>query len=344
MTTMSGPRPTLDDVAAAVGVSKATVSKVVNGRPRISPGTRQRVMAAVEELGYVRTATARVSASVPSMSVVFRTFSDIYTTRVLEGVIMAGHQHGVEVVADALDLAEGDHQVMSPSWLRAQAARQRTGLILVTIELTAAQRKLIAQLGLAVVHIDPINPLVDETISVGSTNYTGGTQAVQHLVNLGHRRIAYAGGPTESVPARERLQAYLATITAVGVDPAPELQLMEDHKYESGLLMGERLLALDDPPTAIFAGSDSIALGVLEAARRHGVRVPVDLSIVGFDDTYAATSATPALTTVRQPLVEMGRVAMRTVLQLDRGEAMDSPHVQLSTQLVVRASTAPPAH
>jgi len=298
-------------------------------------------MAAVEELGYVPNPNRRATSAVPSVSAVFRTFSDIYTTRVLEGVILSGHQYGVDVVPDAIDLIEGGTAVMSPAWLREQAARQRAGLILVTIKLTDEQRELLKELGLPVVYIDPVNPLVDETTSVGSTNFIGGTQAVQHLVDLGHRRIAFAGGPSDSVPARERMQGYLATLSLAGIEPDPDLQMMEEHTYAEGLQMGERLLTQPNPPTAIFAGCDAIALGVLEAARRHGVRVPEDLSIVGFDDTYAATSATPALTTVRQPLVEMGRVAMRTLLQQVRGEVTDSPHIQLSTRLVVRSSTAP---
>jgi LacI family transcriptional regulator len=200
---------------------------------------------------------------------------------------------------------------------------------------------LLAALGLPVVHVDPANPLDDATVSVGSTNFSGGVQATRHLLELGHRRIAFAGGAPTFQPSAERLQGYLSALRAAGVAADETLVRARAHTFEAGVAMADDLLALPDPPTAVFAASDSIALGVLASAQRHGLRVPDDLSVVGFDDTSAAVSSAPALTTVRQPVVEMGRVALRTVLQLARGEAVDAHHVQLSTTLVVRESTAP---
>jgi len=241
-----------------------------------------------------------------------------------------------------LDVPASGTVPLSPAWIRRQAARDRTGVIIVTSEPTAEQRHLLRALGLATVHIDPVNPLDDSTVSVASTNFSGGVQATRHLLDLGHRRIAFAGGAQTFLPSSERLQGYLSMMRAGGGVVDDDLVRSQAHTFEAGLEMADHFLDQRHPPTAVFAASDSIALGLLASAQRHGLRVPQDLSVVGFDDSSAATSSAPALTTVRQPIVEMGRVALRTLLQLARGESVDSHHVQLSTTLVVRESTAPP--
>ncbi|WP_199422879.1 LacI family DNA-binding transcriptional regulator [Actinotalea solisilvae] len=346
---MASPAParaTLEQVAAAAGVATSTASKVLNGRPHVSPETRRRVEAAIERLGYAPSTGPRGGVPVRSVTVVFRTLGDPYAARVLEGVLAAARDHGVEVLVDVLDLpgtrgAEGATP-LSPAWVRRQAA-QRVGLVLVTTEPTAEQQALLRAHGVATVHVDPANPLDDSTVSVGSANFSGGVQATRHLLELGHRRIAFAGGAPTFPPSAERLQGYLSTLRAGGVDVDEALVRSQAHTFQAGVAMADRLLDLPRPPTAVFAASDSIALGVLASAQRHGLRVPQDLSVVGFDDSPAAVSSVPPLTTVRQPVAEMGRVALRTLLQLARGEAVDSHHVELATTLVVRDSTAAPA-
>jgi LacI family transcriptional regulator len=336
-------RTTLAQVAAEAGVSKATASKVLNDRPNIAPETRRRVQDAIARLGYApSTGPRRTEATLP-LCVVFRTLTDVYGFRVLEGVISAARDHGVEVLVDAQDVEAGGDRPLSPEWIRAQARARRTGIILVTMEITAEQHALLRAHGVHVVHIDPVNPLDDGAPSVASTNFTGGMQATQHLLDLGHRRIAFAGGNAQSMPVRERLQGYLAALTHGGGDVDDALVLQGGFGHQAGVEMATKFLTLDEPPTAIFAVTDAAALGTLEAARREGLRVPEELSVVGFDDTYAAITSAPALTTVRQPIVEMGRVAVRTLLDLASGRRSDFHHMQLSTQLVVRESTAPPA-
>lgn len=344
MPSVGDQRPRLEQVAAEAGVSTATASKVLNGRPHVSPQTRRRVEEAIERLGYAPSTGQRAGTASRSVVVVFRTLADAYALRILEGVLAAARGEEVEVVVDVLDGpggAVGEAAPLTPSWIRRQAARRRTGVVVVTTESTPEQQRLLAAPGLPVVHVDPANPLDDATVSVGSTNFSGGVQATRHLLELGHRRIAFAGGAPTFQPSAERLQGYLSALRAAGVAADETLVRARAHTFEAGVEMADDLLALPDPPTAVFAASDSIALGVLASAQRHGLRVPDDLSVVGFDDTSAAVSSAPALTTVRQPVVEMGRVALRTVLQLARGEAVDAHHVQLSTTLVVRESTAP---
>jgi len=333
-------RPTLEQVARAAGVSKATASKVLNRRPNISSQTRLRVEQAIDELGYVPTTGPRERDRLQKVNVVFNTLVNLYSMHVLEGIVAAAHAQGVEVLVDMTDPGQEDGP-LSPVWIRRLSAHGRTGVIVVTAELTAEQRDLMRALGLSVVLIDPLNPLDDEVVSVGATNFTGGRQATQHLLDLGHRRIAFAGGPTGSIASHERLQGYLSAMASAGATVDPELVLAQEFSVPAGLEMAGVFLSGPRPPTAIFAGCDASALGVIEAARQRGLRVPQDLSVVGFDDTYMAVSSAPPLTTVQQPISDMGRVALRTLLQQARGERADSHHVQLSTQLVVRGSTAP---
>jgi LacI family transcriptional regulator len=175
---------------------------------------------------------------------------------------------------------------------------------------------------------------------VGSTNFAGGMAATQHLLSLGHRRIAYLGGPPSSGCNQARLNGFRGAMEAAGVSVPKDYVWLREFLYEDGLAGGADLLDLPEPPTAIFAGSDETALGVMEAARARGLRVPEDLSVIGFDDTQVARLASPQLTTIRQPLREMGAVALRTALQLAAGEKVDSHHVELATRLIVRDSTA----
>jgi LacI family transcriptional regulator len=342
--TAPASRPTLEQVARAAGVSKATASKVLNRRPNISTQTRRRVQQAIDELGYVPTTGPRERDRLQKVNVVFNTLVNLYSMHVLEGIVAAAHAQRVEVLVDMMDPELGEDGPLSAAWIRRLAAHGRTGVIAVTSELTAGQRDLMRALGLSVVLIDPVDPLDDEVVSVGATNFTGGMQATQHLLDLGHRRIAFAGGPPGSVASHERLQGYRSAMSSAGVAIDPALILEREFNVAAGVEMAAQFLAGPQPPTAIFAGCDASAVGVFEAARRRGLRVPQDLSVVGFDDTYMAVSSAPPLTTVRQPISDMGRVALRSLLQQARGERADSHHVQLATQLVVRGSTAAPVH
>lgn len=335
-------RPTLDRVATLAGVSKATASKALNGRPGVSVETRRRVESAIHELGYVPSTGAREGAPLNQVTVVFDTLINVYSMEVLDGVIRAGRDHGVDVVVETLAAgATGPGPApLSRAWVRQLAASGRNGVVVVTSEVTPRQRSDMAAAGVSLVAIDPQNAFDDGVVSVGATNFTGGTQAARHLLDLGHTRIAFAGGPPASPASTERLHGYRSQLAAAGLEPEQALVRLGGFSYEAGIEMGTELLALPEPPTAVFAGCDASALGIIEAARRSGRRVPDDLSVVGFDDTYAAVSAAPPLTTVRQPVVDMGRVAVRTLIQLVRNERPDSHHIQLATRLVVRESTA----
>ncbi len=178
--------------------------------------------------------------------------------------------------------------------------------------------------------------------SVSAANTSGADQAMRHLLQLGHRRIAQITGPAGWVATEGRRRGYRAALAAAGILPDPALEVEAIPEFEPGRKAAERLLDLADPPTAILAFNDNIAIGAIQAARARGVRVPEDLSVVGFDDVEYATIVTPALTTVRQPLAEMGRTAVSLLGRLLEDQRYETLHVELATRLVVRDSTAPP--
>ena len=215
-------------------------------------------------------------------------------------------------------------------------------MIVVTGALTGAHVDALARAGLPLVVIDSMNSPGAEVTSVGSTNFAGGMTVTEHLLGLGHRRIAYIGGPLTSGCNQARFHGYRAALESAGLTADTALVANDDFSYEVGLRAGGKLLDRPDRPTAIVGGSDTVALGVMEAARRLDLRIPDELSVTGFDDTELATMASPPLTVIRQPLREMGRVALSSILRMATGAALDSHHVELATELVVRSTTGRP--
>ncbi len=336
-------RATLALVAQRAGVSKATASKALNGRDGVSAETRERVLNVMKELRYVPI-TGRAIGGVPAMvTVLFDAHDSLYAAHVMSGVVAAGLEFDVDVVVTN-PTSRHHFEPLTVDWFRRIADKGHIGVIVVTTEMTPETARVASDAGLAVVAVDPVNPrdVDDELISVSATNWRGGLQATQHLIDLGHRRIGFAGGRPESQPGRERFQGHLAALQGADIEFEPDLIRRAGFRYSAGRSMGEELLGLSPPPTAIAAGCDASALGFMAAARQRNLRLPDDLSIVGFDDTYAAESASPLLTTIRQPLREMGRVAIRTVLSMARGDVPETNHFELATTLVVRDSTAPP--
>ena len=177
---------------------------------------------------------------------------------------------------------------------------------------------------------------------MGATNWAGGLAATDHLLGLGHRRIGAIAGPGDYLCSRARIDGYRSALERAGARFDPALVRHGDFQHEGGFMLGGELLSLRERPTAIFAGSDQQAFGVYEAARQRGLRIPQDLSVVGFDDLPVARWVSPPLTTVRQPLAEMGRAAAQMLGEIIEGLPMRSSRVELSTELIVRESTAAP--
>jgi LacI family transcriptional regulator len=338
-------RATLATVAASAGVSIATVSKVVNGRTDVGPATRARIETLLQQHDYVGRrgdGAARVAGR-PSVELVFEDKLNAYGVEIIQGIL----DTAVEIrAAVSISLRLHGQRTTGPdrpgAWARELTAAGRQAVIAVVNELTAADLSALSRAQLPLVVIDPLNLPQVRVTSIGSTNFAGGLAATQHLLALGHRRIAYVGGPPSAACNQARMHGYRAAMEAEGA-PVLDGYIRNGHfHYQDGLEGAAALLDLPEAPSAVFAGSDETAAGVIEAARARGLRIPEDLSVVGFDDTQIARFASPPLTTVRQPLREMGAVALRTALRLAVGEKLDSHHVELATELIVRSSTAPP--
>jgi LacI family transcriptional regulator len=332
---------TLATVASSAGVSIATVSKVLNGRSDVSPATRARVQEVLQKHGYVGRRPEPVERD--TVELFYQGVVNNYSLEVIQGVVDASQEAGVEVVLNAHPRHQTGSAGRATRWIRDLIAGNRRAAIGITSELSDADLAALSRARLPLVVIDPANIPHPDVTSVGSTNFAGGMAATQHLLSLGHRRIAYVGGPPTSGCNQARMSGFRGAMEAAGASVPKDYVWLQDFLYEDGIAGGAALLDLPNRPSAIFAGSDEVALGVMEAARARGLRIPEDLSVVGYDDTQVARLASPPLTTVKQPLREMGAVALRTALRMAAGEKVDSHHVELATTLIIRGSAAAPS-
>ncbi|MCO1594399.1 LacI family DNA-binding transcriptional regulator [Micromonospora sp. RHAY321] len=333
-----GRRVTISAIAREAGVSVPTVSRVLNGRSDVAPGTRERVEELLRHHGY-RRRTSRTVQPAGLVDLVFNDLDSPWAVEIIRGVEDVGHAAGVGTVVSAIHR----QSTAARQWLQNLRARATDGVIFVTSHVSPPLYAQLRRLNVPVVVVDPAGVPAIDVPTIGATNWAGGLAATEHLLSLGHRRIGFVAGPTHLLCSRARLDGYRAGLEAAGLPLEEHLLRPGDFYHASGFAAGSSLLDLDEPPTAIFAASDQMAFGVYEAIRQRGLLVPGDVSVVGFDDLPEARWASPPLTTVRQPLVEMGRLAARTVLRLAQGEAIDSPRVELATELVVRDSTAAPS-
>jgi LacI family transcriptional regulator len=327
------------DIAALAGVSVATVSRVLNGRPDVSSATRDVVLQHIRERGYVTSRSARALAggrtgliglTVPYMV-------DNYFAQILTGATEAAYERDARLVVCPTRF-EHDREV---SLLTRLMHGTTDGALLILPSETPAELTALQRQGYPFVVVDPATPLDDAIPVVAAANWTGGKTATAHLIALGHRRIGVITGRRNEIASRDRLAGYHSALLAVELAADPALLVESDFSIDGGWRAARRLLARHQPPTAIFAFNDNMAVGALRAARELGLDVPGRLSVVGFDDVENASLVTPALTTVRQPLQEMGRVATGILYRLIDDQPLDVTRIELSTRLVVRASTAP---
>lgn len=328
---------TLAELAELAGVSLATASKVLNGRGDVAPATRARVEGLLAEHGYRRRGRSRPAS--PLVELVFHELQSAWSIEIISGVEDVVAAHGMSVALTQ----SGSRHAPADEWLDAVIQRAPAGVILVFSELPAGMRAALETRGIPFVIIDPAGDPPAGVPSVASANWNGGLVATRHLIALGHRRIAAITGPDDMMCSHARLDGYRSAMTAAGLPIREEWVRFGDFHPEGGSRHAAELLDLADPPTAVFAGSDLQALGVYEVARQRGIRVPEELSVVGYDDIPVAEWVSPRLTTVLQPLEEMGREAARLVIRLASGAIEPAPRIELATRLVVRDSTAAPA-
>jgi DNA-binding LacI/PurR family transcriptional regulator len=327
---------TIARIAQAGGVSPATVSKVLNGRHDVSPATRARVEALIVQHEYRRRPSA-IPEAPPIVDLVFDELESPWAVEIVRGAVAAAQEAGLTAALTSLSEA---HE--RQSWFDHITSRGTRGVILLLSRLSSRQKAELRSRQLPFAMVDPRGQPDPDVPTVGATNWAGGFSATRHLIEMGHHRIGVIGGRPNLLCSRARMDGYRSAMEAAGLAVDPELVRWGDFHVDGGFKQASSLLESPEPPTAIFCGSDLHALGALEAARLHHLRVPADLSLVGFDDLPLSRWTSPPLTTIRQPLAEMAATAVRLVLAQVRDEPEPSPSVELATSLVVRESTAPP--
>lgn len=334
----TGPRVTLSDVASEAGVSLATISKVLNGRPDVSAATRARIEELLAHHGYQRR-TGATTTKAELIELVFHELDRIWSMELIDGVESVAKEQGLSVILTVT----GDRHSPGSEWLEGVLRRRPAGVVLVFSDLPPELRERLRSRAIPFVIVDPAGDPTPDVPSVGSANWSGGLAATRHLIELGHTRIAAITGPPDMMCSLARLDGYRSAMNSAGLPIENDWVRFGDFHVEGGRAQAMTLLDRPDRPTAIFAGSDLQALGTLEAARSLGLSVPDDLSIVGYDDIPLSRWVSPRLTTVHQPLRQMGVEAARLVLAASRGEDAPGTHrMDLATSLVVRDSTAPP--
>jgi LacI family transcriptional regulator len=334
-------RLNIRQIADLAGVSIATVSRVLNGRGDVSEETRELVSRVIRENGYTANRSARgLSAGRTGLvGVLVPLVFPAYFSGILAGAAEALSERDFQIV---LSPTGGEHEREVSIVDRLHGLTD--GALIILPEESSEELERLLDSGFRFVVLDPLMPLEERIPSVSAAHTSGADQAMKHLLDLGHRRVGQITGPRGWVATEDRRRGYRAALAAAGILPDPTLEQEAEPEIDPGRAAAEQLLDLPERPTAIFAFNDNIAIGAIQAARARGIRVPEELSIVGFDDIEHATIVTPALTTVRQPLAEMGRTAVSLLMRLLEGQRFETLHVELATRLVVRDSTAPPPH
>ena len=324
----------MTDVAKLANVSTATVSRVIQNPETVKEKTRVKVLQAIEELNYQpnilaryfrRTETKTILVMVPSI------MNNVFP-QMIAGIDLVANQAGYKVL---LGNTYQDPD-KAYSYIEELKQKQVDGMILLTTRLDNKVITDIADRYPVVLTSDFIDGLNVPTVAID--NISSSRDAVAHLLELGHRRIGMITGPLNSLLSRDRLKGYRQALLGHDIEVESVLIQEGDHTYESGYNQMNKFLALDKSPTAIFAANDSMAMGAIKAIKARGLRVPEDVAVVGFDNIQFSAIFEPALTTIAQPLVEMGKRSMELLLKQLKGETLTKKQHVLDTKLIIRDS------
>ncbi|MFC5910362.1 LacI family DNA-binding transcriptional regulator [Streptacidiphilus monticola] len=337
-----GSRPTLSLVAKTAGTSVPTVSKVLRGGTDVSAETRAKVMDAVRAVGYTRRGGAKIE-SVPdesglsnALDLVVTHFEGSWANLVIAGVGREAAAAGLDVV---LTLADPDSD-----WVSRVLRRRSLGTIGALVDPTSPQFNALSAAGVPVVLIDPMTTPPPGTASTGVANWDGGRVAAEHLLSLGHERMGVVAGPSRHLFSRARVDGFRAAADTATAGGATVSVAYGGWNRVKAATAAHTLLDRDPGITGVFACSDEMALGVYDALHARSLRIPEDVSVIGFDDLPEAECVSPGLTTIRQPSTELGATAVRLLIDLARtedGGTRPPARMQLATELIVRASTGP---
>ena len=328
----------IKDIARIAGVSHSTVSRALRDSPLIPAETAARIKKIAEELGYRASAVARslVTRKTEAIGVVVTSIADPFNGEVVAGIEAVANEHGYSVI---LATSQADPQ-REMAVARSFHERRVDGIVVASSRVGALYLPTLSEMEVPVVLLNNQHPS-EFVRSVSIDNLDGARQVADHLIALGHTEIAYIGDESGLESDSERLRGLTDALTHAGLNLRPEFVVRADGKPEGARRKALELLALNPRPTAIFCYNDMSALGVLNATNMRKMRVPEDLSINGFDDLFFAALMQPALTTVRQPMRELGRSAMQLLVDLLSGSEPEKTQL-VKGELVVRQSTAPP--
>ncbi len=329
-------RPTINDIARRAGLSKASVSRALNGKQDVDPETRKRVLKLAAQMGYVPSASARALSNGRSncLGLLVPTLTWPWILEVLRGVAEEIERSGYSLILYTTAGGEESEQAFMSQVVPAGAV---DGLALVIPLGMLDYIERLAKGGLPIVVVDDRGHYPDLP-TVATTNVEGGRSATRHLIEQGRKRIAMLNGPHDFGCDRDRVKGYRSALEEAGLQFDPRRVTDSDFKEDGGASAMTRLLAADPRLDAVFAANDLMAFGAMRALRNAGRRVPDDVAVVGFDDLPASAMTHPPLTTVRQPLYEMGRTAASMVMAAVRGESI-AKRIELPTSLVIRDSS-----
>jgi LacI family transcriptional regulator len=334
----SSEKITILHVAKEAGVSFGTVSRVLNDDKHVRPETRERVLKAISRLGFVANRHARILAGgkTGTIGVLVPDLGTEYIGEIMRGVDSEIGLAGREILLYTTHRDAAKEAACVSTCLTGMT----DGMLLVLPRNPADFVGKLIKRKYPFVFIDH-QGTGKGCAAVGSANWQGGYKTTEYLIGLGHRRIGFITGWMDLDAAQNRLQGHQAALRMHHIAEDPDLIFEGTFNQADGYIGGQHLLGLPKPPTAVFASNDVMAMGVMDAAREKGLRVPEDLSVAGFDDIHQAAEVHPALTTVRQPLEKMGRVASQMLLEMLSNPAARTDRIELPTELVIRESCGP---
>lgn len=338
--TIGQGRVTIADIAKRAGVSKATVSRVLNSKPDVDESTRQRIFGIIQETGYAPrvTAVSLATGRTHLIGLLAPSLSRPYSLEIIQGVAEGVEESEYELVLYTTSLAEKNQEL----FVEVLSNGLTDGLVVLLPRDGLHNLAHLRTARMPVVLIDH-RGMAAGLPSVTVANRKAAYEACQYLIGLGHRRVGFIAGLLDFGCSRDRLEGYRCALDEAGLDASPDLVKIGDFSLASGYARTMELLAGTPRPTAIFCSNDEMANGALRAVRAAGLRVPGDVSVLGFDDVPLAALTVPPLTTVRQPLRAMGRKAVEMVFRQLEGGTIDPFEVELQTELVIRESCGPPA-
>jgi LacI family transcriptional regulator len=340
--TASGGKLTITDIARLAGVSKKTVSRVINHSGLVKPETRDRILRIVEEHDYRPDPQARALALRRSQLIAFISNqpNPQYIVSMQNGVLEAVSGTSYQIVIRPCDRS-------SPTLydeIEELVTHQKLFGVILTPSISEDDKLvgLLRQLKCPYVRIAAVSLDTPENM-IETHDYVGAAEAARHIANLGHTRIAHIKGLDTFLSAKERLRGFRVGLAEFGLNVEDRYLLTGGYTFESGITCAKQLIEMDEPPTAVFCGNDEMAVGVYKAARDAGVSIPEDLSVIGYDDSPMSERIWPTLTSVRLPIEHMGRIATQLLVSNHDRMSMEPPQaVSVMPSLVVRESTAPP--